>query len=338
LPLIGNGDWNDGMDRVGNKGQGESIWLAFFLYDVLMEFSKVATDFGDEPFAEVCSTQAAMIQANIETAGWDGQWYLRAYFDNGNVLGSMENDECQIDAIAQSWSVLSGAANNKRAHMAMRSLDEKLVNKELKLIQLLDPPFDHSELNPGYIKGYVPGVRENGGQYSHAAIWALMAFAKLGDKEKVYELFSLINPINHAKNPEDVEVYKVEPYVMAADVYANESHKGRGGWTWYTGSSGWMYQFIIGNLLGMKLEKDELSFYPCFPLSWPSVNVKYRYGNSSYNITVYQLGQGKDSFSILDNTRSDSGKLMMTDDGKEHIAEIHIASRSVSEIFSPVVE
>src|SRR4030095_11246333 len=245
LPLIGAGDWNDGMDRVGNKGKGESVWLAFFLYDVLMKFSTVADNNGDILFAESCKKEAATLQSNIEKSGWDGEWYRRAYFDDGTPLGSKENEECRIDAIAQSWSVLSGAGNNERKKMAMASLDKYLVRRDLHLIQLLDPPFDAKGTNPGYIKGYVPGVRENGGQYSHAAIWSLMAFAALEDRGKVWELFSMIQPLNHAIDTESVSTYKVEPYVMAADVYANESHKGRGGWTWYTGSAGWMYQFII---------------------------------------------------------------------------------------------
>ncbi len=238
LPLMGTGDWNDGMDKVGSKGEGESVWLAFFLYDVLMRFAPAADAFKDPFFAEICRTEAAAMQPRIETAGWDGEWYKRAYFDDGTPLGSKENKECRIDAISQSWAVLSGSADAKRAGMAMSSLETHLVRKELKLIQLLDPPFDSIALNPGYIKGYLPGVRENGGQYTHAAVWTLMAFAALGQREKLWQLLQMIHPINHTADAGSVNLYKTEPYVMAADVYANESHKGMGGWTWYNRFSG----------------------------------------------------------------------------------------------------
>jgi cyclic beta-1,2-glucan synthetase len=312
LPLIGGGDWNDGMDQVGHKGRGESVWLAFFLYDVLNRFIVVANSYGDTAFANTCKREAEKLQLNTEISAWDGEWYMRAFFDDGSPLGSKANKECSIDAIAQSWSVLSGAGDPKRRVTAMASLDKHLVRRDLKLIQLLDPPFNNNGPNPGYIKGYVPGVRENGGQYSHAAIWTLMAFAALGDREKVWELFDMIRPLSHASDEAAAKVYKVEPYVMAADIYANESHKGRGGWTWYTGSSGWMYQFIIGSLLGMELQEDHLHFKPCFPLSWPSVSIAYRYGATMYNITVFQGTNGviKDVIELVD-------------DGLEHSIDIH---------------
>ncbi len=324
LPLMGSGDWNDGMDQVGNKGQGESVWLAFFLYDVLMAFAEVATTHGDAEFAGTCRKQAAALQASIETACWDGEWYLRAFFDDGGLLGSKENTECRIDAIAQSWSVISGAADKGRRATAMASLDKYLVKRDLRLIQLLDPPFNGHGLHPGYIEGYVPGVRENGGQYSHAAIWALIAFAELGDREKVWELFSMIQPLSHGADAAAVQVYKVEPYVMAADVYANESHRGRGGWTWYTGSAGWMYQFVIGSLLGMELRVDQLSFTPCWPLDWPSVTVNYRYGGSTYHITVFQLESAAGSWWEMDDRLGKGGSLPLVDDGKEHEARVYI--------------
>jgi cyclic beta-1,2-glucan glucanotransferase len=323
LPLIGAGDWNDGMDRVGNKGKGESVWLAFFLYDILIEFSTLATNNGDTLFAANCKKQAAALQSNIETSGWDGEWYRRAYFDDGTPLGSKENVECRIDAIAQSWSVLSGAANEERKKMAMASLDKYLVRRDLKLIQLLDPPFDASGPNPGYIKGYVPGVRENGGQYSHAAIWSLMAFAALGDRQKVWELFSMIQPLNHATDDNRVSTYKVEPYVMPADVYANESHKGRGGWTWYTGSAGWMYQFIIGSLLGIELQKDQLKFKPCFPSDWPSVSITYKYGKSTYHIHVFQHDANGETVRKSELSEGTGNVVKLIDDGLEHTIEVH---------------
>jgi cellobiose phosphorylase len=324
LPLIGAGDWNDGMDQVGNKGRGESVWLAFFLYDILLKFAAIATDNWDTLFADTCTKQAATLQSNIEASGWDGEWYRRAYFDDGTPLGSKENAECRIDAIAQSWSVLSGAGSDERKNMAMRSLDKYLVKRDLKLIQLLDPPFDAKGPNPGYIRGYVPGVRENGGQYSHAAIWTLMAFAELGDREKVWELFSMIQPVNHALDAAATQVYKVEPYVMAADVYANESHKGRGGWTWYTGSAGWMYQFIISSLLGIELEKDVLKFKPCFPLDWPSVTINYRHGRSSYHITIFQSNNNDESWWKEGEMQGKGDSIKLIDDGITHNVEVHI--------------
>ena len=326
LPLIGAGDWNDGMDRVGNKGKGESVWLAFFLYDVLMKFSTIACNNGDILFSESCKKEALKLQSGIERSSWDGEWYRRAYFDDGTPLGSRENEECRIDAIAQSWSVLSCAGSEERKKMAMESLDKYLVKRDLKLIQLLDPPFDAQGPNPGYIRGYVPGVRENGGQYSHAAIWTLMAFAELEDREKVWELFSMIQPLNHAKDTGNVNTYKVEPYVMAADVYANESHKGRGGWTWYTGSAGWMYQFIIGSLLGLELQKNQLKFKPCFPLDWPSVSIRYKHGRSNYQVTVFQQDTGEASWWRDGSDKRNGNIIELVDDGHEHIIEVHVQS------------
>jgi len=326
LPLIGAGDWNDGMDRVGNKGRGESVWLAFFLYDVLTKFSAIATTNGDVLFAESCKKEAARLQSNIERSGWDGEWYRRAYFDDGSPLGSKENTECRIDAIAQSWSVLSNAAGDERKKMAMNALDKYLVKKDLKIIQLLDPPFDANGPNPGYIRGYVPGVRENGGQYSHAAIWTLMAFAALRDRDKVWELFSMIQPLGHASDAESMKVYKVEPYVIAADVYANESHRGRGGWTWYTGSAGWMYQFIMSSLVGLELKKDRLQFNPCFPSEWPSIKIQYKYGRSTYHIIVYQLKANEDSRWKSEAGEGKGNSIQLTDDGLEHSFEVYVRS------------
>lgn len=328
LPLIGSGDWNDGMDQVGNKGRGESVWLAFFLYDVLIRFEKIATLHHDLDFATRCQKEAATLQSNIEASSWDGEWYKRAYFDDGTPLGSKDNTECRIDAIAQSWSVLSGAASKERRSIAMASLDKHLVKRDLKLIQLLDPPFNVDGLNPGYIKGYVPGVRENGGQYSHAAIWALMAFAALGDREKVWELFSMVQPLSHSMDEASSKIYKVEPYVMAADVYANASHQGRGGWTWYTGSSGWMYQFIVGSLLGVELQKDQLMLTPCFPIDWHSVTIDYRFGKSMYHITVFQLSYVAESYWKTNTTEGKGNRIALVDDGLEHTVEVTIGLSS----------
>lgn len=323
LPLIGAGDWNDGMDRVGNHGKGESVWLGFFLYDVLVKFTSMANIYGDESFALTCTTEAGLLQKNIEASAWDGEWYMRAWFDDGTPLGTKANNECRIDAIAQSWSVLSGAGNVHRQHLAMQSLDTHLVDRNIKLIKLLTPSFDSSSLNPGYIKGYVPGVRENGGQYSHAAIWALMAFAKLGDREKTWELYNLIQPIGHAQNETAVDIYKAEPYVMAADVYANSQHEGRGGWTWYTGSAGWMYQFIYGSLIGMQRKGNSLHFNPCFPVEWPFVNLRIEHGSSIYNIKIFQDPALTKSWHKSDDETLSGRMITLADDGLEHNVEVH---------------
>jgi cyclic beta-1,2-glucan synthetase len=327
LPLMGTGDWNDGMDKVGYKGEGESVWLAFFLYDVLMRFADTADTFKDHFFAEICRTEAAGMQPRIETAGWDGEWYRRAYFDDGTPLGSKGNLECRIDAISQSWAVLSGAAEAGRAEMAMTSLEAQLVRKDLKLIQLLDPPFDSKGLNPGYIKGYLPGIRENGGQYTHSAIWTLMAFAALGQREKLWELLEMIHPVNHAIDVAAVDRYKTEPYVMAADVYANKSHKGMGGWTWYTGSAGWMYQFILDSFVGLERRGQLLQFKPCFPEHWPSISLLYRYGNSEYRITIFQVSDGSASRWKMDEKAGDGNTIRLEDDGQSHNVEIHYSTK-----------
>lgn len=318
LPLIGSGDWNDGMDKVGIEGRGESVWLAFFLYDVLKQFSSVAVLYGDPGFAAVCDKEAETLQDNIERYAWDGEWYRRAYFDDGTPLGSKESGECRIDSISQSWAVLSGAGDQTRARQAMQSVDTYLVKREAALIQLLDPPFDKGKMNPGYIKGYVPGVRENGGQYTHAAIWTLMAFARLGDRNKAWELFSLINPLHHAASPEQVEVYKTEPYVVAADVYGVAPHTGRGGWTWYTGAAGWMYQFIWHDLLGFRIVGNRMEIHPCIPADWPSFEVRYQYGDTIYHIRVRQSGTTGASIIRLNGSIVSESYLTLSDDGQEH--------------------
>jgi len=275
LPLMGTGDWNDGMDRVGNHGKGESVWLAFFLYGILTQFTAVAKIKIDDAFAQKCINEAEKLRLNIKTHTWDGEWYRRAYFDDGTPLGSHENEECKIDSIAQSWSVLSKAGDKENSITAMHSADKYLVKKEDGLIQLFTPPFDKSAMNPGYIKGYVPGVRENGGQYTHAAVWLVMAFAAIGDKKRTWELLQMINPLNRGNTKDKITIYKTEPYVIAADVYAEPLHKGRGGWTWYTGSAGWMYQLILESFLGLKRVNNILYFTPCLPEDWASVKMNY---------------------------------------------------------------
>jgi cellobiose phosphorylase len=325
LPFMGSGDWNDGMNLVGEHGKGESVWLGFFLYEVLTQFTEVARRQGDVSFAERCAREAAGLRRSIEEHGWDGEWYRRAYFDDGTPLGSARNDECRIDSIAQSWSVLSGAGEARRAHQAMEAVDQRLVRREQALIQLLDPPFDKSDLNPGYIKGYVPGVRENGGQYTHAAIWATMAFAALGDSSRAWELLAMINPVNHGRSPEQVAIYKVEPYVVAADVYAVSPHTGRGGWTWYTGSAAWMYRLIVESLLGLKLEVDKLRFTPCLPAEWPGFTMHYRYRETVYHITVQQKPAEQGEMRVtVDGVDQPDNTIPLIDDRQEHYAEVSL--------------
>lgn len=325
LPLIGSGDWNDGMNLVGEHGEGESVWLGFFLYEVLRRFTEVANARGDISLVERCQSEAEELRMNIERHGWDGEWYRRAYFDDGSPLGSASSPECRIDSIAQSWSVLSAAGSYERSRMAMEALDERLVRREHGLIQLLDPPFDESEMNPGYIKGYLPGVRENGGQYTHAAIWAAMAFARLGDSQRAWEFFSMINPVNHARSTEETAIYKVEPYVVAADVYALPPHTGRGGWTWYTGSAAWMYRLIMESLLGLSLEVDKLCFTPCLPADWEGFTMHYRYRETVYHISVVQTPAGiGEAHVTVDGIEQPDQTIPLVDDQKEHWAEVKI--------------
>lgn len=286
LPLMGCGDWNDGMNLVGQDGKGESVWLAWFLYDNLQQFAQLAITFSDAEFADKCQQQAEILRHNIEENAWDGEWYQRAWFDDGTPLGSASNDECQIDSISQSWSVLSKGGELNRTIQAMSSVDKRLVRRDAQLIQLLDPPFDKSDLEPGYIKGYVPGVRENGGQYTHAAIWTTMAFAAMGDKKRAWEFYGMLNPVNHGDTAEAIARYKVEPYVMCADIYGVVPHTGRGGWTWYTGAAGWMYRLTVETLLGLNLEDGHLRIAPCVPDDWPSFKVHYRYHETLYHITI----------------------------------------------------
>jgi cyclic beta-1,2-glucan synthetase len=325
LPLMGSGDWNDGMNRVGEKGKGESIWLGFFLYDVLTRFAEVARMRSDFFFADRCRSEAARVRENIEKHGWDGEWYRRAYFDDGSPLGSASNPECQIDSIAQSWSVLSGAGDDQRSHMAMAAVDKYLVRRNDALIQLLDTPFDKSDLDPGYIKGYVPGVRENGGQYTHAAIWTVMAFAALRDNQRAWELLAMINPVSHGTTPAEIATYKVEPYVVAADVYALSPHIGRGGWTWYTGSAGWMYRLIMESLLGLKLEVDKLRFAPCLPAHWNEFKLHYRYRETVYHIFVRQTPATNGAATVtVDGVSCNNMAIPLVDDHQEHQVEVGI--------------
>ncbi len=327
LPLIGSGDWNDGMNLVGAQGKGESVWLGFFLYDNLKQFADLARARGDVPFADRCELEAAQVRRNIELNGWDGGWYRRAYFDDGTPLGSAQNDECQIDSVVQSWSVLSGAGDPERSRLAMDAVDRLLVRRDDALIQLIDPPFDKSALNPGYIKGYVPGVRENGGQYTHGAVWAAMAFAALGDARRAWELLAMINPVNHAGSPEAVATYKVEPYVVAADVYSVPPHAGRGGWTWYTGSAGWLYRLIMESLLGLSLERDKLRLSPCLPADWKGFVLHYRYRETVYHISILSTADGHTGVTV-DGVEQADPSIHLVDDRREHSVQVSMDAAS----------
>lgn len=325
LPLMGCGDWNDGMNLVGEHGRGESVWLAFFLSHVLSEFSSIARLYGDLPFAETCVREAERLKINIESTSWDGDWYRRAYFDDGTPLGSAANVECQIDSLPQSWAVLSGIGDQHRAKHAMESVDRRLVDRQNGVIKLFDPPFDKAVPNPGYIKGYVPGVRENGGQYTHAAIWTAMAFAKLGDAARAWELARMINPVGHGLSPADAAKYITEPYVVAADVYAVAPHIGRGGWTWYTGSAAWLYRLMVEALLGLTLAVDRLTFNPCVPADWPSYVVKYRFRNTAYRISFKRAtpGNPKGTLRCDGNLEKDQDSLHLVDDLEPHVVEYY---------------
>lgn len=331
LPLIATGDWNDGMNRVGEGGRGESVWLGFFLYDVLQHFVPLAEAHHDHAFAEHCRQAATQLQQNLEKHAWDGDWYRRAWFDNGVPLGSTESDECRIDSISQSWAVLSGAGDPQRTARAMASLDEHLVRRDAGLIQLLDPPFDKTGQDPGYIRGYVPGVRENGGQYTHSAVWATMAFARMGDTERAWELMRLINPVYHGDSAESVDTYKVEPYVMAADVYAVAPHIGRGGWTWYTGSSGWMYRLMVESLLGVTREGSRLHLAPKLPAEWPGFDLRYRYGDTEYRIHVARAEDGAASRLLVDGAPQDGMSIELADDHTAREVQVWVAGTDSAE-------
>lgn len=324
LPLIGTGDWNDGFDKVGQHGKGESVWLGFFLYEILIQFSEISALQNDNEFANTCVEEARKLKGNIDKSAWDGEWYKRAWFDDGTPLGSKENEECKIDSISQSWSVLSGGGNPNLVHTAMDSAYKYLVQKKSGIIQLLEPPFNNSALNPGYIKGYVPGVRENGGQYTHAACWMIMAFAELGSNNRVWELLNMVNPLNHGKTAEEIAIYKVEPYVIAADVYAGKQHAGRGGWTWYTGSAGWMYRVIIESFLGLKQQGNKLFIKPCVPEHWNSFKINYRYQNSVYNITVNIIKNGGPSKISVNNVEQNTEYILLENEGGIYECEINI--------------
>jgi cyclic beta-1,2-glucan synthetase len=328
LPLIGSGDWNDGMNRVGREGRGESVWLAWFQSMILKRFAILAERRGDASRAARYRDERNRLATVLEQA-WDGDWYRRAYFDDGTPLGSSQNEECRIDSIAQSWAVLSGTGALSRAERAMDSVRRHLIRRDARVILLLTPPFDSSPLDPGYIKGYVPGIRENGGQYTHAAIWAVMAVSRLGSGDEAVELFHLLNPINHARTPADVASYQVEPYVIAADVYAHAAHAGRGGWTWYTGSASWMYRAGLEAILGIERRGDVLSLNPCIPLSWPGFSAVIRLGGTRYEIEVENPQHRCRGISSveLDGEVVNPAAIPLRDDGRTHRVRAVIGER-----------
>jgi cyclic beta-1,2-glucan synthetase len=319
LPLIGSGDWNDGMNRVGPEGRGESVWLGFFLHSVLTDFALVCDDVGDRARAARCRQDAAAFASRLDLA-WDGEWFRRGYYDDGSPLGSASNDECQLDSIAQSWAVLSGAVPVTLAERAMDAVRAKLIARGPQLIRLLTPPFDKTEQDPGYIKSYPPGIRENGGQYTHAALWVVMAIAKLGSGDEAVELFHLLNPINHTRTPAQLATYKGEPYVIAGDVYDRAPHSGRVGWTWYTGSAGWMYRTGLESLLGLRRRGATFQIDPCIPAGWPSFAITCRFGSAEYEITVvnpYHQCRGVGSAQI-DGAAVDPANIPILDDRRRH--------------------
>ncbi|HVN88928.1 MAG TPA: glucoamylase family protein [Candidatus Binataceae bacterium] len=322
LPLIGTGDWNDGMNRVGAKGGGESIWLGWFLYSTLCAFSKLADNRGDRNRAANWRRHAVALKESLERHGWDGRWYRRAYYDDGTPLGSVLDTECRIDSVAQSWGVISGGAEPERATSAMAALDEYLVRRNEGLVLLFTPPFDKTAVDPGYIKGYPPGLRENGGQYTHAAIWSLIAFAMLGDGDRAGELFAMLNPINHANTRAAIHRYKVEPYVMSADIYSTAPHIGRGGWTWYTGSAGWMYRAGVEWILGLRLRGATLLIDPCIPKAWLGFEIVFLYRSARYEIAVDNprgVSRGVSRLALDDKVwpQGESG-IPLVDDGATH--------------------
>jgi cyclic beta-1,2-glucan synthetase len=323
LPLIGGGDWNDGMNAVGRGGKGESVWLAWFLHATLSTFADLTQNPDQSHRVSIWRQHAESLRQALDRDAWDGDWYRRAFFDDGTSLGSVENSECRIDSIAQSWAVISGAADPARSVRAMAALDKYLINRDAKLSLLFTPPFNVPARDPGYIKGYPPGIRENGGQYTHGAIWAVLAYATLGDGDKAGELVSMLNPILHSDNPAAMQRYKVEPYVVCADVYSEPPHVGRGGWTWYTGSAGWLYRVTLESMLGFHLHANKLELNPCIPRSWRSFEVNFRYHSTRYEIIIQNpdgVCRGIQAITLDGQglAESTNAEIPLIDDGKIH--------------------
>ena len=326
LPLMGTGDWNDGMNNVGSQGRGESVWNGWFFVSALNAFAELAERCSQADDAQWCRERAEELRVALEANAWDGAWYLRAYFDDGTPLGSAQNDECQIDAIPQAWAVICGVAKAARTRSAMDAVQQRLVRGADKLIQLFDPPFDKGVLQPGYIKGYVPGIRENGGQYTHAATWVALAMALQGRGDRAMELWNLINPVYHATTAEEANHYKVEPYVVCADVYGAPPHTGRGGWTWYTGSASWLYRVAIETILGFQWRGSTLRIEPCIPPSWPGFELSYRHQSATYQILVdNSAGTGHGVRSIeVDGQRVPNHAVPLSDDRKTHKVRVQL--------------
>ena len=326
LPLIGTGDWNDGLNRVGVGGKGESVWLGWFLHATLSAFAPLADGRGEHARGASWRQHAAALAPSLERDGWDGGWYRRAYFDDGTPIGGSASTECRIDSIAQSWGVISGAADRVRAAAAMAAVDEQLVRRDDRLVLLFAPPFDRTPLEPGYIKGYPPGIRENGGQYTHGAVWSVIARAMLGDGDGASELFSLLNPIHHASTPAAIDRYKVEPYVSCADVYTEPAHVGRGGWTWYTGSAGWMYRAGLEWILGFRQRGATLVIDPCVPKSWPGFTIAFQYRSARYEIAVENpngVSHGVSRISLDGKAlQTSDARIPLADDGATHQVEV----------------
>jgi cyclic beta-1,2-glucan synthetase len=325
LPLIGIGDWNDGMNRVGIDGKGESVWMGWFLATIMRSFATYARERGHAGVWEWLETTATQYVTAVEETSWDGAWYRRAYFDDGTPLGSHASDECKIDSIAQTWGVISGGADPERARIAMASLEKHLVDDAHGIIKLLTPAFDETPNDPGYIKGYLPGVRENGAQYTHAALWVVLATAMMGNDERALALWQMINPLSHTRDAAGVATYKVEPYVVAADVYTAEGHVGRGGWTWYTGSASWMYRVALEAILGFRKTGDTLRIEPSVPSSWPGFSIAYRFGSSQYTIEVkVSRGASKGTRVTVDGRRIKGDAIPLVDDGQPHAVVVEV--------------
>jgi len=327
LPLFGSGDWNDGMNRVGIRGRGESVWLGFFLHPVLTAFAPVCDRRGDHTRADRYRHEARRLTAALDRA-WDGEWYRRGYYDDGTPLGSVQNDECRIDSIVQSWAVLSGAAPHRFAERAMDSVRTFLMARGAHALLLLTPPFDSSAQDPGYIRGYPPGVRENGGQYTHAAAWIVMALSRLGSGDEAAEVFHMLNPINHARHEADVARYRAEPYVLAGDVFSHPAHRGRGGWSWYTGSAGWMYRAAVESILGLRRAGATLAVDPCIPSAWPQYHVNWRFQDTPYHIEVSNPDRRCRGVleARLDGAVVDHLAIPLVDDGRVHLVKLTLGT------------
>jgi cyclic beta-1,2-glucan synthetase len=331
LPLIGSCDWNDGLNRVGVGGRGESTWLGFFLHAVLTAFAPICEARGDSVRAARYQSEAGRLRTMLELS-WDGEWFRRGYFDDGTPLGSMHSTEGRIDSIAQSWAVLSGAVPPALAERAMDGVRAHLINRGAQTILLLTPPFDHASPDPGYIRAYIPGIRENGGQYTHAAVWVVMASAKLGNGDEAVELFHMLNPINRTRTGPGVDRYKAEPYVMPGDVYSNRMHDGRAGWTWYTGAAGWMYRVGLESILGLRRRGRAFQIDPCIPSAWSECSITWRIGTTSYEIKIANPDRRCRGVveATVDGASVDPHSIPIVEDGATHAVRVVLGDRGQS--------